>query len=455
MKNKVFKCLLACALSVSLIGSLLGCGATSNESDVQKTEEVKGTEDKQSVEGSSEQRVEPQTLKVMWWGSQERADATSAMCDLFEEKHPGVTVEIEFTDFGGYYDKLSTQAVSNSLPDVFQLGSDRLVQYVNSGTLADLTAYMADGAIDVSTAPESLITAGVVDGKNYAIPTGCNAPVFAYRQDVLDECELVMPEKLTWDVYLEMCEIIHEKTGRQSHVASAVLVEQLEYYLNGFGLKVYSEDGAALGFDETKYLVTMWEKGLHAIEKGYAPGVGESTAGDEIFAEEIWSGIFWSNHIEDLEIAGNCSLELAELPWVEEGANPSGYLQPTMYWCVGETSEVKDLATEFLDFFLNDTEVYEIVGVDRGVPVTAESKELMASKVEGTQKKVMEIISYLGQPGMTSNFVVPHTSAAAEVIDLLAQTTERVFYGAEADLEKAAQEWMDKANEILARAASK
>lgn len=459
MKMKWVKRLVACTLSVALLGAMAGCG---NNAET-KTSEVKGNEETQVVSSevetgaanTEETTATPQTLKVIWWGSQGRADSTQAMIDLFEEKHPGVTVEIEFTDYASYTTKISTYAVSGNVPDVMQMDTNFFAQYANNNIIADLTPYIESGALDLSSASASLMESGQIDGAQYAVPTGANAPVFVYRQDVLDECGLTMPEKLTWETYMNMSKTIYEKTGRQEHLAATAGKDQLVYLLAGDGLTLYNEAGDGLGFDDPSYLVDMWKWSLKAIEEGYGPGVGESTAGSEMFASEVWAAIAWSNGLADFETLGNCELTIRELPWVDENALPSGYLKPAMHWSVAESSEVKDLAVEFINFFINDIEVYDIVGIDRGIPIAAEAQEYMASKVDGIDKKVFEAINYLSQDGMVGPFTPEIAAGAAEVADSLVKMSERVNYGAEPDLEKAAKEWMETANKILKDAAAK
>jgi multiple sugar transport system substrate-binding protein len=57
-----------------------------------------------------------QTIHVLWWGSQTRHDATTKMIEKFMEKYPNIKVEIELTDWTGYWSKLATQAAGGWFP---------------------------------------------------------------------------------------------------------------------------------------------------------------------------------------------------------------------------------------------------------------------------------------------------------------------------------------------------
>ena len=124
------------------------------------------------------------TLRVTWWGSQTRHDLTMAAIEKFQEKYPWITVEPEFTSWDGYWSKLATQVAGGLLPDVIQMDYQYLIQYAQSGVLADLKPYFESGTIDVSNVAESVLTSGQVGEKIYApvhrhqrpghlLPQGC------------------------------------------------------------------------------------------------------------------------------------------------------------------------------------------------------------------------------------------------------------------------------------------
>src|SRR5687767_3628113 len=60
-------------------------------------------------------------IRVSWWGSGPRNEATNAVIDLFTAAHPGTTVEGESADFQAYMERLNVQASSTNMPCVTQL----------------------------------------------------------------------------------------------------------------------------------------------------------------------------------------------------------------------------------------------------------------------------------------------------------------------------------------------
>ena len=64
------------------------------------------------------------------------------------EQNPNVEIKVEFTDWSGYWDKLSAMAAGGNLPDIIQMDYSYLQQYQQSGQLADLSQFIDSGVID-------------------------------------------------------------------------------------------------------------------------------------------------------------------------------------------------------------------------------------------------------------------------------------------------------------------
>ncbi|MEK8225875.1 hypothetical protein NKG05_07120 [Oerskovia sp. M15] len=58
----------------------------------------------------------PVTIRFSWWGSDTRHEVTQQIIDLFEAENPDITVVGDFTDWGGYWDKLSTTVAAATPP---------------------------------------------------------------------------------------------------------------------------------------------------------------------------------------------------------------------------------------------------------------------------------------------------------------------------------------------------
>lgn len=89
--------------------------------------------------------------------------------------------------------------------DVVMIGMYEAPQFGANGWLADLTLYAeADEAYDIDDLIPSVRSGLSVDGSLYASPFYAESSFLMYRQDVLDEAGLEMPEAPTWDEVAEI-----------------------------------------------------------------------------------------------------------------------------------------------------------------------------------------------------------------------------------------------------------
>jgi len=399
---------------------------------------------------SAEEQV---TLRVTWWGSQTRHDLTMAAIAKFEEKYPNIKVEPEFTSWDGYWSKLATQVAGGLLPDVIQMDYQYLTQYGQSGVLADLKPYFESGAIDVSNVAESVLASGQVGDKIYALSTGTNALATFYRKDVLDEAGVEMPMEPTLEQLAEIAATVFEKTGRTQD--TLVGKDALRNLLRSYGLQLFNEEGDGLGFDDPKYIVRTWEDRLAAVEAGWCLDVGETaaTTAFDAMVSDTWATWHWTNELAAYQEGSNCELELACWPTPEDGTVSPAYFKPSMFWSVSEDSAVKDAAATFINFFTNDPDCFDIVGIDRAMPISSEILAYITPNLDETSQKVAAYLDYLGQEGKTSPIMKPDAAASGEVEALLGEYFEAVQYGQVDDLTAWAQQYMDEANALLLKAA--
>ena len=397
------------------------------------------------------------TVNILWWGSQTRHDLTVKLIEKFEELNPDIDVVMDYSDWSGYWTKLPAQVAGGQTPDVFQMDYAYLSQYAENGVLAELDSYIADGSLDMSDVSENVLASGQVNGKTYAISTGTNAPAMLYRKDILDELGLTLPMNPTMSEYTAVAKAVYEATGlRDTYVTdcSAVI---LRIHLRNYGLNLYNEDATALGFDDPKYLVNMWKLALQAQEEGWGlmPGEAAAVTAFDSMVVDAWSRFQNSNELQAYRDATGKDIGMVMLPSMDDATTPALFLKPAMFWCVGADSANKEAAVRFINFFTNSPECFDIVGIERAVPISAKMREYVAPSLNETSQEVAAYIDFVSQPGMTSPLMNADPAVASTVSELLDQYSEQVRYGTVDDLEATARQFMDEANEILAKAASK
>ena len=122
-----------------------------------------------------------------------------------------------------------------------------------------------------------------------------------------------------------------------------------------------------------------------------------------------------------------------------------------MYWSINSKSEVKDAAARFINFFTNDTDCFDIVGIDRAIPISAKIREHITPNLNETSQRVAAMIDYLGQEGKTSPIMPPDIAVHSQINALLGEYFEQVQYGMVDDLTAHAQAFINEANDIIAK----
>ncbi len=144
------------------------------------------------------------SLTFTWWGNDDRAARTQQVVDLFEKRHPEISVRTSFASYDTYVQKLATQAAGGDLPDVAQLDYRQISQYAGSGTLLDLGPYVKDGTIRSADFDKNLTHTGFYAGGQYALPMSRGTTGFAYDADVFHKAGVPDPKPgWTWDDFAE------------------------------------------------------------------------------------------------------------------------------------------------------------------------------------------------------------------------------------------------------------
>lgn len=233
--KKVMKRLAALGLAGILLGSLAGCGSD--------------TESKTADSGSAS--GDTVTIRFTWWGNQTRHEYTQKILDKYTELNPNVKFEAIPAGWDGYFDKLSAQAASGTLPDIIQMDYLYLATYANNNTVADLQPYIDDGTIDVSQISENDLNTGKIDDKIAGLVGGTGTIAVGYNPEVFEEAGLEEPDPSdpwTWDEFVDTAKTITEKTGKYGVSSGPVDDTNLfNYWVRQHGEQLFSDDNKSLG----------------------------------------------------------------------------------------------------------------------------------------------------------------------------------------------------------------
>lgn len=436
MKKRLFAAMMATAMTASL---LTGCGGgssngnqaasqTGGETEAAKKDEAKGT-------ASSDEEI---TLRMSWWGGDERNEATLQVIEQFEAAHPNVTIEAEYGGNDGYHDKLATQLASGTAPDIVQVDPEIFPTYVATG---DYFLDYKDYGIDLSNFEEAYIGIpinGNYDGKQLGLPTGISGAGIMVNKDLADAIGLDFSRTYSWEDLITM-----GKKVREYDDSMYLLCANKEYIVNLVVFNYAKQLIGATVFDPETKTLNMTEDQLKEIfgyvkrlyDEEVVPPASYQAAysGDNLQSDTNWIGgkyVAALTYIStiDVMVAANPEAEyvMSELP-ILDGASEAGWASNTpQVFAITSTCEHPEMAAEFMDYFFNDDQALAVLGATRSVPPTEKARKICTENGSLTQV-TMEGANIAAAMGGTPNDKI---SSSEESKTILFDSVETIGYGA-------------------------
>jgi oligogalacturonide transport system substrate-binding protein len=352
---------------------LTGCGSGKKEADTGKT-----------------------TIRISWWGGDDRHKATLAAIKAFEKENPDIKVKAEYSGWDGVEQKMATQITGQTEPDIMQINYDWLALYSPTGEgFADLSK-LSD--LDLSGYDESTLNAGKVDGIQNAVPFSENAWVWGVNKTAFDKRNMEVPT--TWDGYIEAA----EKFEDGAFPARVSNFDVLTYLQQKTGKSILDDEGnlqydaATLqeGLDfyqkliDKKVIPTAQESKEQADANPGAPSK-KALEGD-YGVSSMWSAQI-SGEYQNLKDAGQDFI-LAPYPTIKGGASPQVINKPSMLFAISKNSKHQEAAAKLLNFLLNEPEGVKEMGLVRGVPVNQKAFDILEQdgQIDGIMKDVYTFV---------------------------------------------------------------
>ncbi len=339
-------------------------------------------------------------LTFTWWSNDDRAARTQQVVDLFEKRHPEISVRTSFASYDTYVQKLATQAAGGDLPDVAQLDYRKISQYAGSGTLLDLGPYVKDGTIRSADFDKNLTHTGFYAGGQYALPMSRGTTGFAYDADVFHKAGVPDPKPgWTWDDFAEAGRKISAlglkgPDGRAYRGVADVggTEDVFEEWLRSQGKKLYASPHT-LGFtvgDLTRFWT--WTDSLRrdgaASQAKDTAQIG-SVAQDSPLGRRLAATDFnWDAPFLAYPPMLGDQIHFAAVPSTD--GRLGQYFKPSMLIGVGSGSAHPKEAAELIDFILNEPDAGKILGVSRSTPVNRKIAQAVGKTLTGPEKEVYD-----------------------------------------------------------------
>lgn len=441
--KKRMKRIAAVLLAAAMTVSLAACGG-------------KSSTEKTDAKADSSGKVK---IKITWWGGQSRHDYTQKLLDLYTEKNPDVEFEAIPSGWDGYFDKLSTQAASGSMPDIVQMDYLYISTYAKNNTIADLNEFIDAGTIDTSSIDEKILKSGEIDGKMAGMVVSSSLLSVGYNPDVLAKAKQEVPTAdWTWEDYIAMNKAAAEETGSPSAMVGAGITGDtnvFNYWVRQNGESLFNEDGTALGYKDDAITADFFQMWKDMMDENVAPDPDEEaqiqTLGQEagpVVTGEAATIFEWNNYAAKLNSV-NDKLRIA-LPPVNDEGKSGLWIKPGMFFSIAENSKVKEECAKFIDWFVNSEEANDLMMAERGTPVSADVRQYMvdSGKLNDQQIEMFEYVDKAAE--IAGETPAPDPTGIAEVNEAFAKAGNSVFYG-QATAKEAAVAFRAEADAILER----
>ena len=398
-------------------------------------------------------------IRFMWWGSDTRAKITTQVVEMYEQL-TGLDIEYEFYDGTTYWTVFQAYQAANDLPDMFQMGNNWLTYY---DTIEPLNAYIESGVIDTTAISAAMLatTTNQANGEVTGISNGTNARCFAYNPAIFDEAGVPYPTaNWTWDDFAAACRAIYAKTGNPA-------VTSLEYNSLAWstvtqwaeGYNFFSMDGTSFDFEGDiapftyifDLLTTLQKEGCIA-DYGIQNEIGGNIEADWIAYGDSAIVMLTSNQFQALSTVAaesGITLDLCTIPRVYPDGQSGMVVRSSQQMSIYSKSEKKEIAANFLNFFINSIEANKILNCERGVSVNSDVLAALKETTDEVTGKVYTIIDLIGSFPDAALTSPAEPACAEELADIIKKTYfQGLAEGKFESAQQAAEQFWAEAQEV-------
>ncbi|MFC7457536.1 ABC transporter substrate-binding protein [Brachybacterium sp. GCM10030267] len=373
------------------------------------------------------------SLRLAWWGNPTRDENTANVVEAYKEVDDSVTITPEPGEWGGYWDKLATQAAGGDFPDIVQMDEKYLSEYGGRDQLLDL----AEAGLATDEFAEGSVEVGEVEGKGLvAINAGLNSFTFLISPAMFEEAGVEIPDDTTWtwddliDTAVQISEATPEGTWGVSQLGPVQGMFQV--WARQQGQDQYKDGGP--GFDAS-VATSLLEYALRIQDSGAGPDASTSvedanqTLDQTLFSTgRVAMTVAWSNQVvaHDAVIPGG--VQVLRPPSVTgSAADAQLWYKASMYWAVSQASQNPEAAVAFVDFLVNSPEAGKILSVERGVPGNLTVREAIVPDLDEANLKAVDFLESIESELGPSPELTPQGGGEFEAI--LKRVGEDVLFG--------------------------
>ncbi|GAA2986510.1 extracellular solute-binding protein [Streptomyces lactacystinicus] len=293
--------------------------------------------------------------KVTIWSWDVAAKAMQRLGKVFEQAHPGTTVEVVDIGYDNAYDKITVGLGAGSgLPDILTVEGHKLPTYIGNfpNALVDLTSRAADLKSQYPQASWRTVTDD--KGRVLALPWDSGPCALFYRRDLFQQAGIDPAGLATWDDYVTAGTALKAATGRKLLILDAKQDSLFAMLLQQQGQRWFTDGKVAVATPAAERALTLLkqlvDRDLVDFENGWDGFVSGTHDGK---AATTPTAAWWDGTLttEMADLSGKFGV--VPLPaFTPGGTRTSNSGGSTL--CVTAQSRNPETAWAFLSFLLAD-----------------------------------------------------------------------------------------------------
>lgn len=396
-------------------------------------------------------------IRHFWWGNPERDKRTFEVIDIFQKAHPGVEVNGESISWSDYWTKMATQTAGHNMADLVQMDYRYLFEYVRRGALLPLDDYFGK-TLHLDGFDQSALDGGIVDGKLYALNIGSNSQVGIFNTKMVQDAGVEFePIGWSYDDLKRVAKAITDSTpdGVYGSDDLSLVDVNLEDWVQQKGHNFYDADGKVqTSPDEVAEFWTMWkdmrDEGIVSPAEITVGLIGSKMNESGVVTGQTAVSWMWSNQIVGVQSLMKDTVGAAMLPKVPGGTAPGQFIKPSMFMSLTRDTKDPELATTYMNAWVNDPEETAVLGLERGIPANPEVRKALAPSFTPAEQISVDYFNAI--QGKVGKLPPPQPKGAGEVSDAFIRIGTDVLLG-NSSIQDGASQFIDEANSIIERAA--
>ena len=446
---------LSLAMATALTVSLTACGSSAGNSETTANAESTTAQTKEETQAQSETQPtesgEPVTLRFSWWGGDSRHEATLNAIDLYQKKHPNVTIEGEYQGYDGYYEKMMTTLSSGTAPDLFQFSRDWIAD------VQEAKHYIADLSklpVDLTTLKKDTIEkSGMYNGEPVMFPVSVGGQVLYVNTEFASRFGIDLTKDLTWEDLKKLGTKVHQQDPESYLMTADIDVLNrlivLEYIAQQTGKSLVDQDTYEMNFTQDQMkeslqnILDLYETNTLEPFGEAAVFVGQMDQNNKWVTGKIGMLLDNTGSAPKYESSISSDIDVMKIPVQDQAVSSGVDFSSNMGFCINDSSKAKEEAAKFLDFLQNDPEAIEILQTTRGYCPTEIAETTLEDKgmLDQVQKKAVA----LSQP---DSYTINTISSNTELETIRKDVIQEVIYG-DMTPEEGAKSIVDQYTEVL------